>query len=275
MQPLSILITDTSSIFVRRLTSILILAIVFGLIFGLAEQTFNRQAEANAKSVLGVLGIDDLKLQGLQQRVDQGDQQAIADFTAEMQKRFQAQGKDAMATLVIKQLFDAAKMFLWYYPILWLLTTLLTLPLLLLGISREQGMAAILERSFRTAASFIGMSLWITLRSFIWIPILGWVAAVYLGPRLCLAPVILLSEGKGIRESARESMRRTEGKWGTVVSGLFMVGLGVGVIVMLINFFLALGSPALALYLQSIVTTLGIAFTALFLVKFSGEFRAT
>lgn len=273
MQSLTTLIAESSSRFLRRLMPILILAIVFGLFLGALEQTFSQQTEQSARSVLKELGFDDLKLQQLQQRVEQGDTQAIQEFTAEMQKRFQPQGTDPLSTLVMREIMTTIRRFLWYYPMLWLLMTLFTLPIILLSIAEREGLAVILLRSMRKAPPFLALSLWVVLRSFIWLFPIGFFIAIVLGPRLALTPVIFLAEGKGVLESARESLRRTAGQWSVVTTNIFLASLGAGVIVMLLHFFSALGSPTIAMYLQSIITALGAAFMTVFLVRFSEEFR--
>lgn len=59
--------------------------------------------------------------------------------------------------------------------------------------------------------------IWLFLRSFVWIPLVGWIVAIVLAPRFIAAPLYLLEEGKGVRESVRLSMRVTIGAWGRIV----------------------------------------------------------
>lgn len=71
---------------------------------------------------------------------------------------------------------------------------------------------------------------WTLVRSWIWIPFAGPFIALYLFPRLSLAPTLLLSGEAGIFESLHESMKRTSGKWANV----FLKLLCIGVVAMLL-----------------------------------------
>ncbi len=71
----------------------------------------------------------------------------------------------------------------------------------------------------------IGLWIWLLLRSFIWIPFLGFIIAIIVGPRLFLSPLYLLEQGKGITESARLSYKATQGQWGKIVGNALLVGI--------------------------------------------------
>lgn len=66
---------------------------------------------------------------------------------------------------------------------------------------------------------------WILVRSFLWIPIVGPIIAMYMLPRLCLAPVILASGEAGIVQSARLSMKRTSRHWFSLVLRLVLIAI--------------------------------------------------
>jgi hypothetical protein len=86
-----------------------------------------------------------------------------------------------------------------------------------------------LQRLPGTVFLMIGLWFWMMVRSFVWVPFIGPFIALYLLPRLYLSPVLLASGEFGFFQSARESMRRTHGKWLTVVLRL----LGIALLVML------------------------------------------
>jgi hypothetical protein len=71
------------------------------------------------------------------------------------------------------------------------------------------------------------LCLWIFLRTFAWVPVLGIIFFVLLGPRYVLAFPILLREGRSIRESAHESLRRTKGYYWTILRDLVAIFLMV------------------------------------------------
>ncbi len=73
--------------------------------------------------------------------------------------------------------------------------------------------------------SMISLMFWMLLRSLIWIPIIGPAIALYMLPRLALAPIFLASGEAGIRESVQLSMKRTSGHWASVFVKLLLIGL--------------------------------------------------
>lgn len=70
-----------------------------------------------------------------------------------------------------------------------------------------------------------GLLIWMLVRSFLWIPLLGPVIALYMLPRLSLAPVILASGEAGVFESLNLSMRRTSGHWISLFLRLVLIGI--------------------------------------------------
>ncbi len=63
--------------------------------------------------------------------------------------------------------------------------------------------------------------LWVLVRSLIWIPFLGPLIALWMLPRLALAPGILAAGKFGILKSVHETFRRTKAKWFRVTFALF------------------------------------------------------
>lgn len=70
---------------------------------------------------------------------------------------------------------------------------------------------------------FVGLVFWMLLRSFLWIPLLGIPIALYVLPRLSLAPVFVAAGSYGPLVAVRESMKRTKRRW----AQLFLAWLGV------------------------------------------------
>lgn len=66
---------------------------------------------------------------------------------------------------------------------------------------------------------------WMLVRSLIWVPLVGPAIALYMAPRLALAPVFLASGEAGIRESVQLSMKRTSGHWVSILLRLLLIGL--------------------------------------------------
>lgn len=104
---------------------------------------------------------------------------------------------------------------------------------LLLAAGGRQSPSEIAARIPGKILPMIGLSLLLFIRSFIWIPLVGWLVALYLGPRMSLAPAILASGEAGIAESIRLSMRRTKGRWAFLLFSL----IGAGLLSMLLLWF--------------------------------------
>lgn len=59
--------------------------------------------------------------------------------------------------------------------------------------------------------------LWLVVRSFVWIPVIGWIYSLVVIPRFVAAPIFVLEQKKGITQSTRLSMDATTGAWLRVV----------------------------------------------------------
>ncbi len=84
---------------------------------------------------------------------------------------------------------------------------------LLLAAGGKQSPYGVAARLPGMILPMLGLSLLLFIRSFIWIPLVGWFVALYLGPRMALAPALLASGEAGVMQSIRLSMKRTKGRW--------------------------------------------------------------
>jgi hypothetical protein len=71
----------------------------------------------------------------------------------------------------------------------------------------------------------IGLAMWVMLRSFLWIPIIGIIPAIFLLPRFVASIVYLVRDSKGVLESARLSYGATAGYWGKIWGNWIAAGL--------------------------------------------------
>ncbi len=67
--------------------------------------------------------------------------------------------------------------------------------------------------------------IWMMIRSFVWIPFIGWIIALVIGPRFVAAPIFLIEEKKGITESVRLSLKATTGAWWRIVLPCVIAGV--------------------------------------------------
>ncbi len=102
----------------------------------------------------------------------------------------------------------------------------------------------------RAVPKFLWLHVWIVLRTFAWVPLIGVIPLLIIGPRLVAAPVLAFSRGMNVRAAVRESHAQTKGQW-TKIIGLLLLSL------------LMLAGLSLVLFFVS--TTLGVLFLFEFL----------
>ena len=108
-----------------------------------------------------------------------------------------------------------------------------------------------------------GLVIWMLVRSLIWIPLVGPAIALYMLPRLSLAPVYLASGEAGVFESLHLSMRRTSGHWVSMFLRLVLIGI-VAVLILWPMLVLVVGASLLSAKLGYILFLLAIIFILAF-----------
>ncbi len=77
--------------------------------------------------------------------------------------------------------------------------------------------------------------LWLVVRSFVWIPVVGWVIAIVIVPRFVAAPLFLLEHKKGVTESAHLSLNATVGAWLRIVLPCLAAAILAGLVSMVLH----------------------------------------
>jgi hypothetical protein len=140
---------------------------------------------------------------------------------------------------------------------------------------------------------YIGQKIWTLLRSFIWllpvgvilgftvwsliIPaflfcIAGIVLSIILSPRFFLSTVILLGEDQGLFRNVSASYRQSRGYWGKIVGNNLVVALCYFAAYIAVYFALkpvSMNLPQLGLWLLNVISTVFVAFLAIFQVRLS------
>jgi hypothetical protein len=157
---------------------------------------------------------------------------------------------------------------------------------LLFGLKRSPDARVLFSQTAAKVIPLVGVWFWTILRSFMWIPVLGALfpplllvlipAAFVLGlvyiPRLMLAPVILLEQGKGVRESVALSMERSKGSWGKIVGNMLVVSLllfAVGLVLGIATSRLVAVSPVFHGLLGAFISTILFAYKTTFYASLS------
>lgn len=108
-----------------------------------------------------------------------------------------------------------------------------------------------------------GLVIWMLVRSLIWIPLVGPAIALYMLPRLSLAPVFLASGEAGVFQSLHLSMRRTSGHWISMFLRLALIGI-VAVLILWPMLIFVVGASLLSVKLGYILFLLAIIFIVAF-----------
>ena len=145
---------------------------------------------------------------------------------------------------------------------------------LVVAVEETEDPADAFIRACRVVFPLIGIHIWMFLRSFVWIPLVGPFIGLVIGPRLMLAPVVYLREGTGIVESVRISNERSRGYWWKIVGNGFLAGIAIGIVMfvawIVLSIVLSMVPPVSA-FAFVVVPQIALAFGTVFYAHLSGE----
>ncbi len=266
--PLGQLLSDSWSSFRRALMPIVVGAVIFGLILGVAQSFVGQRMVQKTGSALEGLGFDQQQMQDLQRRIQEGDQAALEEFSQQMQQLGGEQGEAVSGALVsmYKGLLPAigASML-----IMWVISLIASAYFLLIALNDKLTFQAALTKTPGLIIPLFLLSLWIMIRSFIWIPLLGIILAIILGPRFVCAPVLLVRDRKGVLESASMSYAKTSGYWGKIFGNTFVAAVCAMIAVMVLGMVVGILGMRVSGILMPMVNMLSTAFITIFVVRLS------
>ncbi|MDD4627986.1 MAG: hypothetical protein PHE68_01165 [Candidatus Peribacteraceae bacterium] len=272
MKTFSNLFSESWVTFKKFIRPILIGAVVFGTVMGVAQMSLERNTTLEINKTLGVFGLDAQRMQELQRRVALGDEQAVQEFTDAMknvQEKKDQLGEEVFARMMVQSTLSTFAGMTWFAPLMLVISIFSFLFFLLLAVTGVQDPVVLIKQTAVRFFPFLGLSLWVMVRSFIWIPLIGIIIAIIVGPRLALAPVIMLTEKKGVFESASLSYTRSQGYWGKIIGNSFLAGLLVAIVLIVAGIILSIGGPTIGTLLKSIFNMMGVAFNVIFIFKLS------
>lgn len=259
------LLKGSWSYFTSHFKAFLVGAIVFGGLMFAAESFLEVSATDSLENRFGDMD----KIEELSERIEAGDEEAFQEMMMQLgvmgdEGQMDEQAMEAMAMGMMTGLMPAFGMF---FVVMMLLTLVGSIYYMVLAIE-GQGVSATLGRIPGLILPMLGVWIWTFLRSFAWIPVIGIIPAIIIGPRLMFGSVILIKEKTGVFASVRESHSRTRGYWGKIVGNMILMGvclwicmlallLGLGALTMV---HMALASVASTLVSQ-FVTAYGSIFT--------------
>ncbi len=265
-----------------------ILAVRIGMTEGIAQlQTIlGPEATARVQTQIGMIGS--------QQDVERIGMVISNEIAQKVKSLPQAEQEEMMLTMFLQA---AGTAFTRILPIVLAMTLFWIVGrafFLVLGAGPDEEFLPMVRRAVRLLPRLILLWLLIACTLFLWIPVLsfgfmfifppavflvilaGIIFAIVAGPRLILAPVILVQDGTGIRESIRRSFHISAGQWKRIVFAVIGVGaviwLGTGVCQIVVNLLIKFTIPfsPYALLLGQIMTFVmftGVAYRSSFTAR--------
>lgn len=206
---ISVLLQDALELVQHLIRPLLVGAIIFGLIMGLVGHQL-----ATVSSGMASLSGFEQRLEDFQQKMEDANRR-LAAGDADAFNKIQIPAADVA---VMQNTMMTAIPALVGGSLLMLLISILSRAYMSIVIVRKIVDPIQAAQAFGSnALSLVLLWIWLFLRSFVWIPFVGWIIAIVLFPRFVAAPIYLLEEKKGVRESTRLSIRVTIGSWLRIV----------------------------------------------------------
>lgn len=270
---LGVLLSETAEYCKAHWQSLALGAVVFGVIMGLVSTSVSLRTDDIVRRGIGQMGIDTQRMEELNRRMEAGDETALAELETLLSGEFEGMNDQQIARKMMGPVGGAIATML---PIMgismlisWLVTLLAYAYYSLVAVEGKD-VRGTLMRMKVAFLPLVGVSLWSMLRSFVWIPIIGIIPAIFLGPRFIAAPLIHLVEGKGVTASVSESFTRTRGYNGKILGNVIAAGILVGVASMVLSAVLSMllvSLPPVHMVVVQIVSQSAMAFVMVFVIR--------
>ena len=301
------LLMETGQLFLRYWKRLFAAAMILGVIVAVAQgfvgwETEQYEAKLRGKGAIEVQ--EDLTmLKTLERRQRNGDA-AVADEIQTVRARLSAKlsmlAGERRTPLFLQEVGLSI-------ALSWLITCVVTIAMctlaILCSLQPEEELRIVIGAALRKTWPMIRLFAALLAVSLFWIPLvaivltrlrdiplsedatiiqslivcMGYVVFVLLGPRLTLAPVLLLQEQKSIRGTFAESLQTTRGYWGKLLGNLLVVFLGLTTTVMtgkwVLSHFVQADSITMSLLL-SFSGMLSTGIFSLFLVRLTQTIQA-
>jgi hypothetical protein len=246
---------------------------IFGVVMGVVSASLAVTAGGAMMKGMNDMGLDTERMQQLAERMEQGDESAMDELEQMLAGEFDGMTDEQVAG---RMMGPAGNMMATMVPaigvsvvITWILSLLAFAYYAIVAVEGKD-VNGTLSRVKSVFFSLFLVNLWSMLRSFIWIPILGLIPAIILGPRFVAAPLIHLTEGKGVTASVSDSYRRTRGYWAKIVGNVIVAMLIALVATIVLNVVLGvvlMASPPAMLIAKQVVSQAVAAYMAVFTVR--------
>ncbi|PIQ75891.1 hypothetical protein COU78_06975 [Candidatus Peregrinibacteria bacterium CG10_big_fil_rev_8_21_14_0_10_49_24] len=196
-------------------------ALLFGVVIGSAGMYVQKNVRGQlARALTSLEGMENMsaeQVEDLLLRVQAGDRSAVQDLSQRMKEI----SDENVAIETLPATAGLIRLAAFFSIFMWILTALSGVFYLVIAVEDPGSLHVAIKRSVHVLVPLVGLGMWISIRSFIWIPLVGFLIALLMMPRFVPAPYILLKEGRGILEAARESYARTKRFWWKIMGNIF------------------------------------------------------
>lgn len=248
---------------------ILIGSLVFGIALTTTESMLTDAATRSVQDRFGAMNTE--KMEELSERIESGDEEAFQEMMMELgvvgdSGKIDEEKMEHMATGFMMSLMPSFGLFA---IVMMIISLVATTYFWVLALHESEDALSIAKKTPTLIVPMLGVWVWSFLRSFAWIPFIGIIPAIVLGPRFAFASIILIKEKKGVVESVALSYERTRGYWGKIVgNGLLMILclFVAAIIVEILVRMIGVAVPMSALVLKATVTYIYTAAMTIFIV---------
>ena len=280
--------------FRAALRYLIVMALVLSVFYVLGVQTLSQSLEYDAETIVRSFGIDQNRFTELSQRIEEGDQEATLELMQEVNAvamRYEHMTPEEQEAYVEEQVllaFEKLAPRYFLYGFMVLLLSIAGMTYSLLAYTQNHGhVLDIFRHSIALFLPMVGLSIWVWLRSFTWVSVVGLlpglepflpfgvavsaVALLVFAPLLLISPVILVQQGS-IRKAVSTSLQRSKGR--CVKLALYTVC--VFILVCVVHLVAGMGlavleahSNAVAVFGSGVLQQLSIAFIGAYLLQLS------
>ncbi|MDP7454876.1 MAG: hypothetical protein QF809_05055 [Candidatus Peribacteraceae bacterium] len=259
------LLKKSGKIWTGILIPLMLGTIVFVPLYLLVDGAHKQQSSRIIRESLLTIGISNDRYKALDERMRKGDEEAFTDFLTETQRATDA--IDQMQETDREEFFRSQSVAiglklipaLFIFSLLGFIVFVLSKTyFLILALGLEKDALEAFWLSLIRLVQMLGVSLWVIIRSFIWIPVVGVIPAVILLPRLVFSCIIFLTQKKGVIKSVSESYEKTKGKWTVAFKNYLLlfvcIVLAVALLETVIDSSRALGHILMLIVWQGVVS---------------------
>lgn len=269
------LLSETFEFCKAHWQSLLTGVVIFGVVLGVVSSLLGAKVAYEVREGVNDMGINTERMEELSGRVEAGDEAAMAELQALLEAEFGGLSDEEAAQKMYGPMVGMMKGMLpaiGLSMIVMLIISFFAHAYYVLVAVEGKDVNGTMSRATNVMLPLVGLSIWTFLRTFIWIPIIGFIPAIILGPRFIAAPVIFLTERKGVMASVSDSYKRTRGYWAKIVGNAIVMAIILiiaSIVLQMVLGVLLTSIPMALMVVMQIMQQLFMAIMTVFIIKLS------